>query len=279
MTIFGCSEKSEFLIKACENRTKEGRYINYFLKDMREGIAKYVRDITHTNGYPSFFTKCLPIQCSPEFKECLGVDNYSIPVTNTIANSYGALVDTVKSLCTSEQKDKIVFCVFCVINLSEPGLAVDPPPIPYIDITGLQQYYKMLENIDLDITFRDVTVILKNIKESMDKIINSKQITEYTKTDTGFKSGLEGFLTAIEQYKDPLQKGDLSAILQNVKSFISIITNLNASTPIGTLLFADSMAKSFVEVNTCNVSSPAKYNGGNSRKKYSNKVSRNTKKK
>jgi hypothetical protein len=36
-----------------------------------------------------------------------------------------------------------------------------------------------------------------------------------------------------------------------VKTFITLISNVNAATPIGTVLFTDSVAKNFVEVNTC----------------------------
>lgn len=261
------------LPEECAYRTLEGKYINAFLKEMREGIAKYVRDVNNKKGLPSFFTKCLPIQCSPEFKECLGVDNYSIPKQNTKNESYGKLVDTVKNLV--ENENNIVFCVLCVMNFSEPGLAKDPPPIPYIDITELQQYYKILENIEYEKTFRDVKLIIQNILNCMNTIINDDSVKYYADK---YEKGL--ILSLQTNYLNPIienikinnnnagNAGDnttykidtnvdivdsnLRVIIMNVKAFIEFISNINAATMIGTGLFTDSVAKNFVEVNTCN---------------------------
>jgi len=234
----------------CYSRINEGKYINNFLKEMREGIAKYTVNIAkNKKKFPPFFTKCLPLQCNPEFKECLGIDDYNplqVAVKDTTSDSYGELVDKIRELCEKDKKDNIVFCVFCVINFSEPPLVTEPPPVPYIDLTVLQQQYKKLENMVISKMNTDKQI--KFIKNSVENVFNSVPV------------GKENLLNTVlnESREEVKTSNDTNQILRTVKTIISGISNINAATPIGTLLFTDSVAKNFIEVNTCNISSSYK---------------------
>lgn len=242
---------------SCESRTAEGVYINASLKDMRMDIARHVLR-NKSQSTPSFFAKCLPIQCNPEFKSCLGVNQYPIPKRSqsTSTPKDGDLISAVKKYCPAGTADKLVFCVFCVLNLSEPPLVKDPPPVPYIDITKLQQYYEILENIDIE-KFRKVEEILTSIQQEISGNIlradgpflnmNDEPLVELS---TRMLTKITGILNTIRAGNQRVSIGDLKDVLRH---FIDSISNINAATPIGTLLFTDAVSKSFANVNTCNV--------------------------
>ena len=267
---------SEGFKKECEDRTLEGRYINKFLEEMRTGIAKYVANVTKKKGMPSFFSKCLPLQCNPAFKDCLGINNYNPVIPDKLDDeNYGELVNTVIKYVKETETvsntvtvidpppsnstiaNNIVFCVFCVLNLSEPPLVRDPPPVPYVDLTQIQQLYKILENLKIE-SFRDPVPILEDIKQEMLRITESDQFkAQYnSETDENLYINTVAYKLANTIKFEP---DKLDSIIGYVKDFITFISNVNAATPIGTVLFTDSVAKNFVEVNTCNAYQQVKY--------------------
>lgn len=220
--------------RLCEYRTKEGKYINESLRDMRNDIASYVLNKGKQN-LPPFDARCLPIQCNPEFKNCMGVDRYSIPdPTQYSTKKYGDLFNKITDI--TKPNENLVLCVFCILNVSEPPHPPDPPKIPYIDITRLQQYYEIMQNEGL---FNDVTKIYNTVKSEIEKVYNDNR-------------------TQLEQIKFPFNpiermNANKNQIPTIAKEFIDFISNSNAATPIGTLLFTDSFAKGFAQVNTCNL--------------------------
>lgn len=247
----------------CDARTLEGRYINKFLAEMRKGIPKYVATINKRKGMPSFFSKCLPLQCNPEFKECLGIDNYTPIPVSTQNESYGELVDMIKKYVGNESTNPIVFCVFCILNLSEPPLVRDPPPVPYVDLTKLQQLYQILDNISIEEAFRELDPLLTSIQIEMIRIFESDQ---YKKQ--GVNKSIENIVNTVDNMlvnrrSNPNDKFDTKDFSDLVKTFITFISNVNAATPIGTVLFTDSVAKNFVDVNTCNAYQPLDYTNEN----------------
>jgi hypothetical protein len=189
------------------------------------------------------------------------VNQYPLPTQATDASppKDGDLISAVKRFCPSRQVDELVFCVFCVLNLSEPPLVKDPPPVPYVDITKLQQYYEILKNIRLE-KFHDV----KSNLEAISLIINSMRQKVSGQDTTPFLSTgdeqlqkiaflLEQSLTAAITNADQPDSFDYDGIINKLEFFIDSISNINAATPIGTLLFTDAVSKSFANVNTCNV--------------------------
>ena len=282
-------------IKMCNDRTAEGIYINAFLKRMREGIAKYVANVTGKKGMPSFFSKCLPLQCNPEFKECLGVDNYQVIASSKNEKTkadYGELVNKVMELLggpDTPAAKNIIFCVFCVINMSEPPLVKEPPPIHYIDVTKLQQNFQILKNSAIEI-FREPTEILQTIQENLIKIFTSPQFKPLETKDASTYSIVKSTIESINEITDrnpplsPTQTqtptvlqvptqlknyNDNPITLNNqIKLCIDSISNINAATPIGTLLFTDSVAKNFVDVTTCDLKEILTYAGGSATIKF-----------
>jgi hypothetical protein len=248
----------------CVSRNAEGVYINSFLADMRTGIARYINDTNGSKGFPSFFTKCLPLQCNPEFKDCLGIDRYTLKKKTDVNINYGALVNKIKEL-TSNSKE-VVFCVFCVLNLSEPPSVVEPPKISYIDITELQQHFQILENYSIQ-KFIDPSVILTNISSAIQKITRSDQYTKHSK-DLGLQDIIKRIDESIARYIKMKDESKISEIIQNIGVVIKKISNHNAATPIGTVLFTDSVAKNFANVNTCNSSNMITYDYGSQPKNH-----------
>lgn len=234
--------------ESCNSRTAEGVYINSSLKDMRMDIARHVMSGKSQQNLPSFYSRCLPIQCNPEFKNCMGVDKYPNPTNPNISppkQTDGDLVAAIKNMCGDAAAANLVFCVFCVFNLSEPPLVKDPPPVPYVDITKLQQYNEILENISVE-SFRDVDSILVQIKDEVDALRTSGPFIE-------LKMNLN---TLFDQFST---ETDLTSIRTALSKIIDIISTSNAATPIGTILFTDAVAKNFAQVNTCNVKQQLKF--------------------
>jgi len=239
--------------ESCSSRTAEGVYINESLKDMRKDIARHVMSGESKQNLPSFYSRCLPIQCNPEFKNCMGVDKYPNPKIQTTSpptQKDGDLVAAIKSMCGSEViAQKLVFCVFCVFNISEPPLVRDPPPVPYVDITKLQQYNEILENISVE-SFRDVQSILDQINAEVNAL----------KSNEPFKMLGMNLQKVFDSFTNALKNNQTDNIRQILSKIIDVISTSNAATPIGTILFTDAVAKNFAQVNTCNVTQQLKFN-------------------
>jgi hypothetical protein len=155
-----------------------------------------------------------------------------------------------------EIANDLVFCVFCVFNISEPPLVRDPPPVPYVDITRLQQYSEILENISIE-SFRDVKYILKQIKAEVDAL---KQNDTFNMLGMNLETVFASFEN---EYNNALITNNIDSIKPILSTIIDVISTSNAATPIGTILFTDAVAKNFAQVNTCNVAQQIKFNDYN----------------
>jgi hypothetical protein len=89
---------------------------------------------------------------------------------------------------------------------------------------------------------------MTNIKTEIGNIIGSEQY-----------KGQSGTTQADTMYKRLENENDLMDFSIITKYFIQFMSNINAATPIGTIMFADAVAKNFIEVNTCNEYQPVIY--------------------
>jgi hypothetical protein len=231
---------------SCEHRTKEGEYINNTLDDMRRDIAREILQ-NKKSHMPSFYVKCMPIQCNPEFRDCLGIDRYPVINPNAVAPTfeYGDIIGTIKNLIDEDNFKKMVFCVFCVLNLSLPPLVKEPPSIPFINISDLQYSIELLNNMNIEKVLD--SKIQNTIKDILTKLKNSNVLKSLN--DTYLNSQMDNVFTLIEELKSE----NMEVAIINLKILIKNISNINAATPIGTVLFTDSVAKVFADVNTCNI--------------------------
>lgn len=253
----------------CNNRTKEGVRINQSLKDLRMDIMQAALS---NKGSPPFISQCLPIQCNPEFKECMGIKQYFSESNSSQIEEEGALLRLMKKYSKPNPIDEnetprpIIFCVFCVFNVSEPHYVEEPPPIPYLDVSKLEQIYQVLENLGIE-DFRDPDAILKETVVILEEIMGKDD--ELLKVGTTAQTTFEKLAIKIPELAK-LKKNQKNIVrattdtslvrtiiiqqtIQNLKYIIDQISTANAATPIGTLLFTDAMSKLFLDVNTCNL--------------------------
>jgi hypothetical protein len=145
----------------------------------------------------------------------------------------------------------------------------DPPPVPYVDVTKLQQYYEILENINIE-SFRDVGSILSKIVAKIDILKNSAQFKKLGMNLDNLFDAFSNEIGGTGSIASTTNTGttrentsrntnaiaenvNIGTILKIVSKIIESISTSNAATPIGTILFTDAVAKNFAQVNTCNL--------------------------
>jgi hypothetical protein len=217
-------EKIEFGKEICKNRLIEGKYINESLKILR-GDLKSISEIKNKNTIfysPDFTNICLNAYC-PSEENCFELvsSNKEVklqsPIFQYIYKYLHGKNDklTEESFCTD-----IIIAIFCVFNISKQ--ANNPPSVIYIDINKLKYLFELYKKNN------------KNTGEIVEELeILSKKYTEY-----------------VDEIKDIMtSSNEVNMFKIKIQSFIETISNINASTSIGTLEFTDSIAK----LNTTNL--------------------------
>jgi hypothetical protein len=155
--------------KACENREKEGDYINSSLSDIRKTIDEMMA--VKNQGrivVPAFIYDCYDSYC-PAGVDCftpptVSPQNSQIPspIFQTI---YDDIVATDK---TAFYKDLLV-CLFCVFNIARS--TNNPPTSRYIDINELKHFLKTNGKTFTDKDEpKDGATVMQNFKGVIDRI-------------------------------------------------------------------------------------------------------------
>jgi hypothetical protein len=202
----------------CDQRVKEGVFINRSLAQLRSFIAT---SVSATSRTPPFLDECVPLQCHPHHLHCFGQSARKEdggPLTRLIEKSVVGKTNT--------------FCIFTVVNLSRD--ANNPPPIPYVDIgpllTAREELYPLIPGkIDPP---KDMGVLNK-VKQQMALV------------------GLQGtpLFKEFEALQSLIQRG--SDIPYHLEELIQKLISHNAITTIGTMEFTDAMAKYGATQITC----------------------------
>ena len=241
-----------FMDGICEDRVKEGLYINQSLYELRMFISNLVQ--TNTKGSPPFIDQCAPLQCHPSYKRCFGINPYD-PQQSGVNLISSSLAEQIKKVPHSDQ---ITFCILCVINVSRTS-ANNPPVSPYINITSLMSEYERLLMVQ-DQYFMDRDQMKEYIKDSIDGRIltNSLQINKNVLDELINHKLLGPPLenTVVNQIRDlctklKTRKATEPDFFGQFKQLIDIIYNCNAITTVGTLEFTDTMAKFGSNSVTC----------------------------
>ena len=245
---------STFTRDICEERVKEGLYINDSLKVLRQFIGNLVQ----SSGYAPFVDECLSLQCNPFYKECFGINEYN-PGVKTIQK--GSLAEQIMKAPNSKD---MTFCIMCVVNFSKK--ANNPPPSPYIDITELLTEYERLKAVEQQffmkrrIAQKLITdrigidfdgALMSNAYAVNPKIINS--LKTHPRLDRPLPESVQ---QTVKRYLDYLSKNNVhddGNYLKTLSDLIDVLNNSNAITTIGTLQFTDTMAKFGSNSMTCNV--------------------------
>ena len=146
--------------KVCENRKKEGVFINQSLEEVRKTIQEIL--IFNADGSiettPDFIEDCLKLYC-PSGKDCFQMNQSAakdakIPseLFDAIFQHYKAQYET-KDLPTPPEElkkkfyNELIVNIFCVFNITKS--ANNPPVVPYIDINALKRLYFNRNSIKL----------------------------------------------------------------------------------------------------------------------------------
>jgi hypothetical protein len=250
--------KTPFIKEQCDNRVKEGIFINGSLEELRNFIADFIKtDVNKgSTAFPPFFDRCIPYQCNPYFEECFGVESNTENYVGGVGHIMKQIVYNVCSngKITSSEPEKcenlrnnLNIVIFNVLNISKE--ANNPPPLPYTDLSSLQFELTRLKSLKLpnyDKVFQNKDNIgpFKIAEEVNETILN-----EFENRET------------IKKYNSKIQS-EIKKIIEKIKSgynqidslnqLIKYINNINAVSSIGTMEFTDMIAKFGTNKNVCN---------------------------
>jgi hypothetical protein len=138
--------------KVCENRKKEGVFINQSLEEVRKTIQEIL--VYNADGSiettPDFIENCLKLYC-PSGKDCFQMNQSAakdakIPseLFDAIFQHYKPTATTATDTATPEELKKkfyneLIVNIFCVFNITKS--ANNPPVVPYIDINALKRLF------------------------------------------------------------------------------------------------------------------------------------------
>lgn len=247
-----------FTKNICEERVKEGLYINDSLKVLRQFIGQLVQ--SSSSGYAPFIDKCLPLQCNPFYKECFGINEYN-PEIRSIEK--GSLAEQIMKAPNAKE---MTFCIMCVVNFSKK--ANNPPPSPYIDITPLLTEYERLKTVEQQF-FMKRRITQKIIQEKIETEFDGASMSNAFVVNPAIINAImtHPLLTRpiSPSIQDSVKKYGMYLLdekknlhndgyyLKTLSDLIDVLNNSNAITTIGTLQFTDTMAKFGTSTMTCNL--------------------------
>lgn len=265
------SSRKQMLSQICNERVKEGLFINDSLRHLRGFISHFVTGIQNNGGKivnPKFVDECAPLQCNPNFEDCFGnttVLEKDINESSTIANEIRNRLCCVdkdgkgkigcKPKVTCEDFKEVTFCIFNVINLTKK--TNNPPPIPHIDLTNLMMELSRLESIKTMLVMDeyrisdDMTatyvhpVYLDQIKTSN---LLSDMMSGSIKGDD--KKAILHIISILEGYR--VNPPDVNTTINALKLLINTINMSNSLSLIGTMEFTDMISKFGLNRTTCN---------------------------
>jgi hypothetical protein len=268
------STRKKILDNICTDRVKEGQFINDSLDQLRSFISYFVTQVQNkdsTNLNPKFIDACAPIQCNPNYEECFG-NNVSQSADDNILEKSVIALQIKNKICCSKNSDskkdecedncshfnKLTFCIFNVINLSQK--ANNPPPVPYIDITNLTNELTRLESLKYMLSTNNVhindnrssTLVYKPyLEELKDSQLLSPNYTGSIK-GTQLLNITSQINVLIQQHLIGTPPLNPDVTIYNLKNLIVYINKINSLSTIGTMEFTDMIAKFGLNRSVCN---------------------------
>jgi predicted RNA-binding protein with PIN domain len=233
----------KIVYESCNERVKEGEFINKSLEDFRNAISKYVNP---SGKLPEFNNECLPLQCNPMYEECFGNDRKEEKVVKS------QLLDVITDKLGNTGDKIIKFCIFNVVNLSGNKNHMIHR---YIDISDVVYEYNRLKNYEYqqryfphfnpsesESTFQSIFSLFSIINGYNGDNINPDILNKI------LTIGLN-----LSEYINNIKKtNNRDTILTNLNSIIDIVAKYNSITAIGTMEYLDMMAKYGVNKTICN---------------------------
>ena len=256
--------KDDVLSEICNDRVKEGQFINDSLEQLRIFISHFITRVQNKDSTvlnPKFIDACVPIQCNPNYEDCFGSSLDSNERKRDIKSSIATQIR--QKLCENEDNcgsfSNMTFCVFNVINLSQK--VNNPPPVPYIDISNLVNEQIRLESLDEtmvsdEFKINDDRTSTLVYKPYLEEIRDSPLLDPNTEFGTIKGQMREDILsliyTLLEPHKDDVVPGSADVTLADLGKLVSYINKINSLSVIGTMEFTDMIAKFGLNRKVCN---------------------------
>lgn len=249
-------------VAVCKSRTFEGIYINDSLAVVREVLKDLIlyqaKDTSRLKITPPFPDLCLPIYCNPLVESCFGSDTTADDGSKTtidLKKASSSLMGIIFDAVGEKAKDLkiVVFCVFLMNRTNN-----DPPPTAFIDGEDLR-----LEISRLDNRASLLATLATNVPE---EAVTLKDIADFfnADADSPMKQEVVNDLhNSVESQRSLLGDGLCDDILTRLghgewATVMKMIDRANATHPMGTLFFTDSMAKYSLTEFSCRITSDSK---------------------
>ena len=233
----------------CNNRVGEGSFINNSLREMRQYIQYLILD-RNKNALkfsPNYVSECLNIYC-PTRTSCFELKKERTQKDKNVAPK-STIFEMIKrdffNDNDKEMNNKLLICIFCVVNLEKS--ANNPPPIPYVDINELKYQFKKDIKAKVEEGVYQIILclnkVIENITKYGDKLSDLTMTQEYTEI-----VGLIMTNTLNNVLENEDQDSQLINFKNLVNEFINAVDNSNAASTLGTIEFVDQISK----LNTVN---------------------------
>lgn len=255
-----------FMANECRMRVQEGAFINASLDAWRTTMSEV---LSARGESPHVLPACAAMQCNPFYNDCFG-SMYTDE--STPGATKGVRVDLIRDtiveqLGSPEALLGLKFCMFNVINVSKDrslakSTCNDPPPVPYIDLGRLlHEFNRVVSSVSREgapVRFRpDVLTRLRRIVEELDAAAQSAasinpaapELTQAAANTTETRRTID--LAISRAIANVLPEGSQTTLLASVRDLIVTIERSNAPSLMGTMAFADTVAKFGLLRNTC----------------------------
>ena len=242
------------LNRICDNRLKEGKWINYELKELRKAIEIIIKsknfDIFY-NYIDTCFTNTGYNPDNPPIK--IDDINNNRDIKNTFIESIFNHYKTINGIQYNNINDlakDMIICIYCVFNY---GFKEDPPNAIYLNIDNLNKIKKINKetfgNIITEFSIIKNTITTKNLNEILisEVIINEMDIKKLKKNVLNKedldknKFKLEYIIdTYFTNKKIETNEKNYTVLFNLIKQHIN---NINSISGMGSLEFLDQIAK------------------------------------
>ena len=268
----GSLQKLKTAVEICKCRSHEGRYINNALFQMRQAIRDIILVQQNDKGKlrttPPFLDVCLPVNCSPYDTSCMEINAPPAALAETmtkLSSKADGIIPVILQQIGLEGMKTMKVAVFTLFLMSRK--MTHDPPSPFIYAEGLRSEYARLsssvavnELCEKLLAHRYPPAKLAELKKSLAFYGLGGELEVHPKVVEQLKMDLEDQQHVLgrtaRQLATDLDQMSARHNLETVKLVLTTIDNVNAVHPIGTLQFADSIAKYNLVERSCAYSHP-----------------------
>jgi hypothetical protein len=222
--------RKKYLTQVCERRTAEGKYINQSLDRVREyikwNIAKSNEGTIDT--LPLFVEGCLKQYCRENDGNCFQLRGAGPQPPSS------EIFDAISQEMNVKDPQELLICVFTVLNLSRSKV-LDVPAVPYIDVNLLKRFEDRWHAASRD---------EKRAQEIQMEVARVYALVDGNKLlSPSFEEPFNMWKELVPAKVPFFTEERLDGLHKALRDIVHAVDNNNGITPIGTLEFADAVAK------------------------------------